>query len=66
MPAVLGAFSDDIEWSEAEGMPCGGVYRGGEAVVQNVFGPISEDVDGFSIVPVEFVGSGETVAAVVR
>jgi uncharacterized protein len=66
VPAVLRAFADDIEWHEAEGMPYGGPYHGGEAVAQNVFGPIAEDVEGFAIVPDEFMGSGETVAAVVR
>ena len=66
MPAVLGAFTDDIEWFEAEGMPYGGLHRGGEAVAQNVFGPISEDVEGFAVTPEEFIGDGATVAAVVR
>ena len=66
VPAVLGVFADDIEWHEAEGMPYGGVYRGGEAVAQNVFGPISEDVEGFGITPEELIGSGATVAAIVR
>ena len=66
VPAVLGAFADDIEWYEAEGMPYGGLHRGGEAVVQKVFGPIAEDVEGFAVVPEELVGSGETVAAIVR
>ena len=66
MPAVLGAFADDIEWHEAEGMPYGGVYRGADAVVQNVFAPIATDVEGFAVTPEEFVGSGDTVAAVVR
>ncbi len=32
IPAVLGAFADDVEWFEAEGMPYGGLYRSGEAV----------------------------------
>jgi hypothetical protein len=66
VPAVLDAFADDIEWYEAEGLPYGGLYRGGEAVAQNVFGPISQDVDGFAVTPEEFVGSGDTVVAVVR
>ena len=66
VPAVLGAFADDIEWYEAEGLPYGGLHRGGEAVAQKVFGPITEDVEGFSIITEEFVGSGETVVAVVR
>ena len=66
MPTVLGAFADDIEWHEAEGMRYGGLHHGGEAVVQKVFDPITEDVEGFAIVPEEFMGSGESVAAVVR
>ncbi|HLW95986.1 MAG TPA: nuclear transport factor 2 family protein [Solirubrobacteraceae bacterium] len=66
IPAVLDGFAEDIEWHEAEGMPYGGVYRGGDAVLQNVFGPISTDVEGFAAAPEEFVGSGDTVAVVVR
>ena len=66
VPAVLSAFADDIEWYEAEGMPYGGLHRGGEAVMQNVFGPIGQDVEGFAVTPEEFMGSGDSVAAVVR
>jgi ketosteroid isomerase-like protein len=66
VPAVLGAFAEDIEWFEAEGMPYGGLHRGPEAVAQNVFGPITEDVEGFAVTPEELIGSGATVAAVVR
>jgi hypothetical protein len=66
VPTVLGAFADDIEWLEAEGMPYGGVYHGPDAVAQNVFGPITSDVDGFALVTGEFIASGATVAAVVR
>lgn len=65
VPAVLAVFADDIEWHEAEGMLYGGVYRGGEAVVQNVFGPISQDVEGFAVTPEEFMAAGDTVAVVV-
>jgi ketosteroid isomerase-like protein len=61
VPAVLGSFADGIEWYEAEGMPYGGLHRGGEAVAQNVFGPIAEDVEGFAVVPEEYMGSGDTV-----
>jgi uncharacterized protein len=66
VPAVLGAFADDIEWFEAEGMPYGGLHRGPDAVAQKVFGPITEDVDGFALVTEELIGSGGTVAAIVR
>lgn len=47
-------------------MPYGGLHRGGEAVAQNVFGPISEDVEGFAVTPEELIGSGATVVALVR
>ena len=66
VPAVLGAFAEDIEWVEAEGMPYGGIYHGPEAVAQKVFGPITTDVDGFALVREEFIASDGTVAAVVR
>jgi ketosteroid isomerase-like protein len=66
VPAVLGAFADDIEWFEAEGMPYGGLHRGPDAVAQNVFGPITEDIDGFALAIEEFLDSGESVATVVR
>ncbi|MCB0875239.1 MAG: nuclear transport factor 2 family protein [Solirubrobacterales bacterium] len=66
VPGVLGAFTDEIEWYEAEGMPYGGLHRGGEAVAQNVFGPITEDVEGFAVTPEEFMASGDSVAIVVR
>jgi uncharacterized protein len=66
VPAVLGAMADDIEWYEAEGMPYGGVYHGGEAVAQNVFGPLIEDISDFAVTPEEFIASGDTVAAVTR
>lgn len=66
VPGVLGAFADQIEWYEAEGMPYGGLHRGGDAVAQNVFGPIAEDVEGFAVTPEEFMSSGESVAVVAR
>lgn len=66
VPGVLGAFDDGIEWYEAEGMPYGGLHRGPEAVAQNVFGPIVEDLEGFAVTPEEFMASGDSVAVVTR
>jgi uncharacterized protein len=66
VPSVLGGFAPDIEWHEAEGMPYGGVYRGADAIAQNVFGPIATDVEGFAIVPEQLIAAGDSVAAVVR
>ncbi|HZQ66443.1 MAG TPA: nuclear transport factor 2 family protein [Gaiellaceae bacterium] len=66
VPGVLGAMADDIEWHEAEGMPYGGVYHGREAVVQNIFGPITRDIPDFAVIPEEFIASEDTVAVVAR
>ena len=66
VPAVLGAFADDIEWFEAEGMPYGGLHRGGDAIVQNVFAPLGEDLDDFAVTPEETIAAGDKVAAIVR
>ena len=64
--AVLGTFSEDVQWHEAEGMPYGGVYTGREAIAQDVFGPITQDIPNFSVTPEEYIASGDTVVAVVR
>ena len=66
VPTVLGAMAADIEWHEAEGLPYGGVYHGGEEVLQNVFGPQLEDIPDFAVTPEEFIASGNTVAVVGR
>ena len=47
--AVLGAFDENIEWYEAEGMPGGGLHRGPQAVAENVFGQITSDIDNFAV-----------------
>jgi ketosteroid isomerase-like protein len=65
VPAVLAAIAE-VEWHEAEGMPYGGVYHGAEAVAQNVFGPITEDIPDFTLAPQEFIAAGDAVAVVVR
>ena len=49
-----------------EGNAVRGRIRGAEAVTQNVFGPISEDVEGFALTPEEFMVAGDTVAVVIR
>ena len=53
--AVFAAMKPDIEWDESEGMPYGGVYRGRDAIVENVFGPILADVEGFTANPDEIL-----------
>ena len=53
--AVFAAMKPDIEWDESEGMPYGGIYRGRDAIVENVFGPILADVEGFTADPDEIL-----------
>jgi ketosteroid isomerase-like protein len=59
-------MADDIKWYQAEGGPYGGLYHGGEAVAQNVFGPLMRDIPNFALAPEVFIASGDKVAAVVR
>ena len=66
VPAVLGAFDADIEWHEAAGLPYGGVHRGPEAVATNVFGPITTDVENFSVNPEEYLDAGDEVVSLGR
>jgi ketosteroid isomerase-like protein len=58
--AVFAAMTSDIEWVESEGMPYGGVYRGREAIVEGVFGPILADVEGFTADPDEILSLDES------
>jgi ketosteroid isomerase-like protein len=53
--AVFAAMEPDVEWDESEGMPYGGVYRGRDAIVENVFGPILADVEDFTAAPYEIL-----------
>ena len=64
--AVLGAMTEDVEWNEAEGMPYGGRWNGPQAVAENVFAPIVEDIPDFSVTPEEIYASGDTVVVVTR
>jgi ketosteroid isomerase-like protein len=66
VPAVLGAMTADIEWFEAEGMPYGGRYQGPQAVAENVLGPITTDIEGFTVTPQEYVASGDSVVSIGR
>ncbi|MET0147140.1 MAG: nuclear transport factor 2 family protein [Ilumatobacteraceae bacterium] len=64
VPAVLSALADDIEWTEAEGFPLAGTYRGHDAVVQGVFMPLGEGYEGFTVKPESIIGEGDTVVSV--
>ena len=60
VPAVLGAFDENIEWVEAEGTPYGGTYLSGDAILQNVFMKLATEWTGYKVAPEEFYDAGST------
>ena len=63
IPAVIAAFADDIEWTEADGFPLGGTYIGPQSVVENVFMRLGEFSDNWGVVMDRFIADGDTVVA---
>jgi len=62
VPAVLAVLDPDIEWTEAERFPYySGTWHGPQAVVDNLFIPLSRDWDGFSGKVHEFIADGDRV-----
>jgi len=61
IPAVLGALSPDIAWTEAEGFPYGGTYHGPRGVLEGVFMRLGSEWEGFAAVPDEFIDGGDAV-----
>ena len=63
IPSVLEVLSADIEWTEAEGFPYAGTYRGQKAVLEGVFMRLGMEWEGFAAVPHEFIDGGDTIVA---
>ncbi len=63
VPAVLGAFHDNISWTEAEGFMYGGTYHGPNAVLENVFMKLGTEWEGFAAVPSRIVDGGDGIVA---
>ena len=60
--AVLALLADDVEWTEAERFPYyGGVWRGPQAVLNNLLVPLARDWQDFAARADEFVTEGDTV-----
>ena len=65
VPAVLGVFDPNIEWSEAESNPYkpdGKPWIGGDAIVQHLFMRLAMEWDGFTVTPRAFHAAGDTIA----
>jgi ketosteroid isomerase-like protein len=63
VPAVLAFLAADIEWTEADGFPYGGTYKGPNAVLDGVFMRLGTEWDGYAAIPNEFIDAGDTVVA---
>ena len=63
VPTALGAFADDIQWTEADGYPLAGTYVGPQAVLEGVFMRLGEIGDEFAVVPSQLLAEGDTVVA---
>lgn len=61
IPAVVALMSPTIVWHEMASLPYGGVYRGPDSVVQNVFAGLGRDWTPFSATPSEFIAAGNHV-----
>lgn len=62
-PAALAALDPHVEWTEAEGFPCAGTYRGPDDVLNGVLARLGTEWTGFEATPDEFVDGGDTVVA---
>ena len=63
IPAVTGAFAENIAWTEADGFPLAGTYTGANAVVENVFMRLGEFSDNWGVSVERLVADGDTVVA---
>jgi ketosteroid isomerase-like protein len=68
VPTVLGAFTPDAEWREADNFiyADGNPYIGPGAILQGVFMRIGTEWIGFAANPAQFLDAGETVIATGR
>jgi len=61
--AVLGAMDDKIQWEEPASVPFENQI-GPQAVAENIFGPVTEQIEGFTGAPSEIVDGGDVVCVI--
>jgi uncharacterized protein len=61
VPVVLGLMDPAIVWHEAESLPYGGVHRGPDAVLQNVFMGLGRDWQPFAAKSLQYIPAGDHV-----
>ena len=60
---VLGAMDDKIDWQEPASLPFDSQI-GPQAVAENLFTPLLEQTEGFTVTPKEIVDGGDIVCAI--
>jgi ketosteroid isomerase-like protein len=63
IPTVIGAMDDKIDWQEPASVPFENQI-GPEAVAENIFMPLAEQVEGFTVTPNEIVDGGDIVCTI--
>lgn len=61
MATVLGAMDDKIDWQEPTGLPFDN-QLGPQAIAENIFGPVTTQLEDFSATPDEIIDGGDIVA----
>ena len=61
VPKVLGAMHPQIQWTETVGYKFGGIFRGPQAVLENVFARIQVDFESFSVDVERLIDAGNVV-----
>ena len=64
--SVLGTLAPDVQWTEAEGFPYAGTYKGPDEVLNGVLAPLGSEWEGFQAVPHELIAGGDQVVALGR
>ena len=61
VPKVLGSMHPQIQWTETAGYKYGGIFRGPQAVLENVFARIQVDFESFSVDVERLIDAGNVV-----
>ena len=63
VPGLLGAMDDKIEWQEPASLPFDDQV-GPQAIAENIFGPVTSQMDGFVVDVREIVDGGDIVCGI--
>lgn len=61
VPKLLGSMHPQVQWTVTAGYKYGGIYRGPDAVLQNVLAKIPQDFESFSIDIERLLDAGNVV-----